>query len=140
MTREQLIQEIIPKMKRVLRSGKLASYAINDQYLTLPQLHLLFHVSKEKTGVTMKELAEHLCVTGGAVTQFIDDLVEKDMLVREHDAADRRSVKVRLSKKGEEHFTNFKREYLKVLTPRFAHLTDEELEMMIKLLNKITIS
>jgi hypothetical protein len=45
-----------------------------------------------------------------------------------------------LSEEAQAHFKVFKQEYLKTITPRFAHLTDEELKTMAQLLNKITLS
>lgn len=87
----------------------------------------------------MKELAEHLCVTSGAVTQFIDDLVEKKLLVREQDPHDRRSIRVRLSENDRAAFGTFKDQYIQSVMPRFDKLTSEELTTLLKLLEKITL-
>lgn len=139
-TREQLIEELVPKMKRAIRIGKLTSYPFKEHSLHMPHVGALFHIAKEKDGINMKDLAEQLCVTGGAVTQFIDELVSKKLIVREHSADDRRSVKVRLTDEAREHFKTFKQEYLKTITPRFAHLSEEELRTLIKLLDKISLN
>jgi DNA-binding MarR family transcriptional regulator len=77
--REQLIEDIIPKMKRVLKLSKHNSYLFKEHSLSVPHVSALFQIAKEKDGMGMKDLAEQLCVTGGAVTQFIDDLVEKKL-------------------------------------------------------------
>lgn len=87
----------------------------------------------------MKELAEHLCVTSGAVTQFIDDLVEKKLLIREQDPKDRRSVRVRLSEDNREAFGEFKDHYIQSILPRFDKLTMEEMNTLLQLLEKITL-
>ena len=136
-TREQLIQEFILKMKQVMKITRLTSYSFNGETITGPQAHLLFRISKEKTGVSMKELAEQLCVTSGAITQFIDELVEKKLLVRKPSSVDRRTVKVQLSESALMHLEVFKQEYIKIITPRFAKLTDEELQQLTRLFDKI---
>ena len=133
--REQLIESIIPKMKRAVRVDKRISTTFN-----LPQIQALFYLSKEADGISMKELADKLCVTGGAVTQVIDSLIDQKLLIRKHDDTDRRSVKVKLSKEGEVRFKTFKKEYFQAVMPRFDHLTDEELETLVRLLDKITIT
>ena len=136
-TREQLVQELVQKIKKVLQSGLAHSYPFKEYTLSRPQVILLFHVAKNKSGVPMKELAEHLCVTNGAITQFIDDLVEKKLLVRENDPKDRRSVRVRLPEENQEHFQAFKQQYMTTLMPRFDNLSTEELQTIVKLFEKI---
>jgi len=138
-TREQLIEELIPKMKRAIRFNKFSSYPFKEHSLSVPHVGALFHIAKEKDGINMKDLAEQLCVTGGAVTQFIDELVTKKLIIREQAEGDRRSVKVRLTDEAREHFKIFKQEYFRTVTPRFDHLSDDELRTLIKLLDKITL-
>ena len=50
--------------------------------------------------ITIKEIAEKLHITSGAVSQIVDKVVHEGLVERIADANDRRSVKVTLSVQG----------------------------------------
>jgi len=139
--REQLLHDILEKIIKLLKNTHMGTFPFKDYNISRPQAGLLFHLIKTKEdGVSMKELAEHLCVTSGAITQLIDDLVEKKLLVREHDVNDRRTVKVKLTPESLAHFHVFKQKYFKAISPSFDNLTDEELKTLQKLTEKIKLA
>lgn len=54
----------------------------------------------EPYALTMGELCQDVMLTSGGMTHRVDRLVERQLVTREHDPADRRSVLVRLTEQG----------------------------------------
>jgi len=136
--RQQLVQEVIGKIKRFFRSTHAAGLPFKEHHLNRIQMGLLFHISKNN-GTSMKELAEFLCVTNGAVTQFIDDLVEKKLVMREIDPQDRRGIKVSLSPDTAKALPALKQKYFEMIAPRFSKLTTKELQTLTQLIDKVEL-
>ncbi|HEV2570246.1 MAG TPA: MarR family transcriptional regulator [Beijerinckiaceae bacterium] len=76
----------------------------NDLSLTASQFAVLMGVAyrQNSEGVTIKELAEHVALASTHVTTEVGRLERKGLLLKRQNAADRRSVHVSLSTKGEE--------------------------------------
>jgi DNA-binding MarR family transcriptional regulator len=88
----------------------------------------------------VKDIAKFLNVTKGAVTQFIDALVKKNLVKREEDASDRRLQRVRLTEFAESRFEQFKKSYYNSLNKLFDALNDKEVEQLASLLEKLSVS
>lgn len=71
---------------------------------TLPRFDLLAQLERHPEGMTMRELSRRLMVTGGNVTGIVDQLEAEQFVVRETQASDRRSFKVRLTPAGRRQF------------------------------------
>ncbi len=71
---------------------------------TLPRFDLLAQLERQPEGMTMRELSQRLMVTGGNVTGIVDQLEAEQLVVRETQASDRRSFKVRLTPAGRRQF------------------------------------
>jgi len=135
-SREESLQALIEKMRCVMKSMHVG-HPFGELTLGRPQVGILFFIARKKTGVSVKDLAEMLSVTSGAVTQFIDSLVEKDLVRREEDANDRRVLKITLTNKAEDRFKEFKKNYFQSVKPLFDDLTDKEILQLLTLLQKI---
>lgn len=96
----------------------------------------LFIISHTE-GISVKELAAKLQVTSGAVTQFVDVLVEKGLVERTEDSIDRRIQRVQLTNTTKKTFEEFHTQYLQQAVPIFNVLTDLELTQLTSLLAKI---
>ena len=140
-SREELLQSLIEKMGSVFRGMHATHHAaqgfrIADVNVGGPQVRILFRLAHKPDGISVKELAEILCVTPGAVTQLIDALVEKDLVKREEDPNDRRLLKIKLTKSAKTNFEGFRQNYFAMVRSTFDPLTDAEIEKLIELLNK----
>ncbi|MBP9770934.1 MarR family transcriptional regulator, partial [Candidatus Gracilibacteria bacterium] len=102
-----------------------------------PQVSIIFFISKNKDGVSAKELAEFLNVTSGAITQFIDPLVNDKLLKREEDAKDRRIIRITLTKLAKDKMVAFKKKYNKSMSASFKKFSEIEISQFISLFNKI---
>lgn len=68
--------------------------------LTLEQFHLLKHLSHD-TGLNQREIGEAVNKTPANLTRILDRLEQKDLVVRRHNARDRRSSLVFLTLQGQ---------------------------------------
>jgi len=141
INREELLQSLSEKMGVVMRGMHTGQrFPFGEFALGRPQVHILFFVARKKEGASVKYLAEMLDVTPGAVTQFVDALVEKGLVRREEDPDDRRILRIKLTGIAESKFEQFKKDYFKSVSRVFDTLSYKEIKQLIKLLAKIKIT
>ena len=140
-TRTQLLEQVLNHLGYISRSISAPhGFSFGDLVLTKPQITIFFFIGHHQDGVSVKELARFLNVTKGAVTQFIDTLVEKNLVRREEDARDRRFQCIRLTEFAESRFDQFKKSYYLSLNRLFDALNDQEVEQLVSLLEKLSMS
>ncbi|GAP36857.1 transcriptional regulator, MarR family [Piscinibacter sakaiensis] len=71
---------------------------------TLARFDYLAQLERHPDGLRMSQLSRYLMVTGGNVTGLTDQLVAEGWVERLPDPLDRRSISVRLTAVGREHF------------------------------------
>ena len=113
------------------------SFPFGNFVLAHQQVMIVFFISKNKEGVSVKELAKTLRVTSSAITQFIDGLVEKKLVKRENDEHDRRLIKIKLSPKAAQQFSRFESNNFVKMSQAFENFSISELEQFSKLIGKI---
>ncbi|MBI1862848.1 MarR family transcriptional regulator [Candidatus Microgenomates bacterium] len=136
--RQQLLQEFFETLaclKRAIQKGR--SFPFDGCTLTKGQTDILMYIAHHKDGVSVKELAEYLGVTSGAITQAIDGLVENKLVQRVEKESDRRVQIITLTPKAHETFRSFKKSYYHDLAPMFETLSDEEIVLLTQLLKKV---
>jgi DNA-binding MarR family transcriptional regulator len=107
--------------------------------LSPPHLNLLFTIAHRPKGASVKDLAEFTGVTPGAITQFVDVLVEKGLVMREGDTVDRRVVRLKVTPLAISQFERFRQEHLASFSKVFEVLTEDELKQLLALMEKIDI-
>ncbi|MGD0354007.1 MAG: MarR family transcriptional regulator [Dehalococcoidia bacterium] len=138
--REKLLTAVVEKMGSIVRGMFTANqFPIGETKVGGQQVRILFYLARKHDGVSVKELAEKLNVTSGAVSQFMDVLVEKNLVKREEDLNDRRLLRMRLTKQAKSKFADFKRYYFATVSRTFDSLSDEEIVTLLELLNKIGV-
>lgn len=139
-TREDLLQNLMEQMFFV---GKQIHHgALHDgATFSPPQARLLFTIaSKKDEGISVKDLAEKTGVTPGAITQFVDVLVKKELVRRDEDPDDRRVVRLTLTDSAKNRFKEFRDLFLSSATRTFEVLSDDEIAQLISLLAKASAS
>lgn len=138
--RQELVQALMEKMICVVKSMH-AGHGIpfGEFKLSRPQVMVLFFIARKKEGVLAKELALFLNVTSGAITQFIDILVQKKLLVRTADQYDRRTIRIQLTPFAQKKFAAFKKSYYSSVSPAFNNLSESEMQQIMAFLQKIKI-
>ena len=139
--RTQLLEQLLNNLGYICKSISAPhGFSFGDIVLTKPQINIFFFVAHHQDGVSVKEIAKFLNVTKGAITQFIDTLVEKNLVKREEDTRDRRLQRIRLTEFAESRFEQFKKSYYTSLNKLFDGLNDKEVEQLVSLLEKLRIS
>jgi DNA-binding MarR family transcriptional regulator len=138
-TREDLMQTLIQRMMSIMRHVHHSSIP-SEPPLSPPQVHLLFSIASKQEGISVKELAERTSVTPGAITQFVDGLVEMRLVMREGDPNDRRIVRLKLTELAKSQFEHFRKDYLTSASRVFDVLSNDEIKQLIALFDKINTS
>ena len=136
-TREYLLQKTIEQLFYVMRKVH-KEVAPQKPVLSPPQARLAFIISGfGEEGVSAKDLAERSCVTPGAITQFVDQLIEKGLVKRETDPNDRRIVRLKVTPAAESRMNKLKKDFFSSASQMFDVLSDDELKQLIALLEKV---
>ncbi|MDO5534928.1 MAG: MarR family transcriptional regulator [Propionibacteriaceae bacterium] len=98
------------------------------------QVEALFLLAHADSALTPGDLAASLEVTPGAVTQLVSGLVAAGLVEQERDPEDARRRVLVLSAGSRKRVRAFEREVARELAPRFAGLSDAELETLAGLL------
>jgi DNA-binding MarR family transcriptional regulator len=138
--REDLLQTLVQRMMSIMRHVRHPGPPPGEPPLSPPQVTLLFAITHNPKGASVKELAEFSGVTPGAITQFVDALVEKGLVMREGDPVDRRVVRLKVTPLAISQFEKFRQEHLASFSTVFEVLTDNELQQLLTLIDKIDIS
>ena len=138
--REELLKTLIEKLTRTSHNINAAqSFPFGDCLLSKQQIMIVFFIYDHKSEASVKEIAKFLHVTSGAVTQFVDSLVDNKIVKREENSSDRRSVNIKLTADTEKQFTNFRKKYFASASKSFAAINDQELKQFIDLVEKIKV-
>ncbi len=138
MSRKELVQATIEKLRGVIKSMHAGlKFPLAELTLSPPQIRIFFLISKSQAGISVKELAEKIKVTPGAITQFVDTLVEKGLVRREEDPHDRRSLRIKLTPAGERKVHRFEQDYFEAACRIFAVLSDSEIEQLLGILTRL---
>ncbi len=139
-TREELLQKLIERLLSVMKQIH-HGVPSQDSCISPSQARLLFIIdSKKEAGISVKELAEKLMVTPGAITQFVDALVKKDFVRRHEDPNDRRIVRLTLTESARSQSEKLRKEFLSSAAVAFDVLSDEEMKHLIELLDRVSMS
>ena len=136
-SRDEVINEIIEDFGLFVRFFKHKGGPGKGIPPVPPAQAELLHIVALRGPLAVKEIAEQMRVTGSAVTQFADGLVEAGLITREHDAADRRTVNIGLSAAGREKIKGFEKHRRAHMENMLKSLTVEELETYRDLHRKI---
>jgi len=136
--REDLLQELIDRLISLMRKVR-HDITPSEPVLSQPQLHLLFTIALKKNGVSVSELAELTGVTPGAVTQFVNALVERDLVARESDPNDRRIVRLRVTPTARRQMEKMRREYITAAARTFDELSLDDLRILNEILSRLNV-
>lgn len=138
INREEILHTLIEKLHHALKEMHAGqSFPFGDYILSRQQVVILFCIAEKEKGVSVKDLTELMHVTPGAVTQFIDSLVEKKLVIREVGAKDRRSIIIKLTPLAKKQFKDFKCTYFSTVSQVFEDFSLADLEQFGLLLEKI---
>lgn len=82
--------------------------------------------------LTMSELASAIDYPRPLATRLVDELVERDLLMRRHDPADRRRVLVSLTDQGLQVFEDVHREAAAILEHVISGMSEDDADALIR--------
>lgn len=136
--RQQLLQELLESFSKVAHSMHSDKcFPLGGGSLTKQQFTILFFIFENNGSASVKEIANFLKVTPGAVTQFVDRLVVNKLVARTESKTDRRVTNIELTANMKKQFMKIKKSYLISAGKVFSSLSDTELSQLVKLLQKI---
>jgi DNA-binding MarR family transcriptional regulator len=104
--------------------------------VTRTQLEILHHLSLQPEQ-TVSELAAKLYLTQSAVTQTVDTLVRRELVMRQASAEDRRVSRLSLTDGGEDVMASLRRQRRARVEALAAQLTDAEIDALISATGKM---
>lgn len=95
---------------RLLKANRLIEAELRERLrvsfdTTLPRFDVMSALYRNRDGLKMSELSRMLMVSNGNVTGIVDRLATDGLMIREAVPGDKRAMRVRLTQKGIEAFT-----------------------------------
>lgn len=137
-SRDQLVAAVActaPVLRRLFEVRPSAKERATWRSLTVHQLEALAEL--EQSSLTMGELCQRLGISESAGSALSDRLVAREMVIRESDEADRRVVRLSLSKRARamvERFQALKRQRIAEV---LQELGDDELAALVRILERL---
>ncbi|MGC0418034.1 MarR family winged helix-turn-helix transcriptional regulator [Embleya sp. AB8] len=128
---------------RIQRACRLLERELRDQFAThdlqLWEFDILgtLRRSGHPYQLTAKQLVESAMVTSGAITNRIDRLVARELVTREVDPLNRRSVLITLNDRGRELIDGVVVDHVDLEARLLAKLSGDEREQLAGLLRKL---
>lgn len=138
MSSEQVSKtdEVILALRRVIRAIELHSRAlVNSHGMTGPQAAVLRALTAKP--ITAGALAKDVNLSQGTVTDILNRLEHKGLLVRQRDSQDRRRVIVELTGKARELLSSAPPLLQENFSRRFNQLADWEQSLLLTSLQRI---
>lgn len=141
--KEELIDEKICKFTHCLEALLMKMQEADNSCIELTkdiskrEFAVLTFVGKNQD-VIMRDIASYLGIPVSTTTGVIDKLVEKGYLKRYHSKEDRRTIKIGLSKFGQDAFNLLQSTLHNFGGAMLSDLSDAEQEQLIYLLERIS--
>jgi DNA-binding MarR family transcriptional regulator len=95
-----------------VKMESILSQRLRKEFKTsLSRFDVLAQLERFPDGLSMSDLSRRLIVSNGAITGLVDKLMAAGLVMRQDDPRDRRSVIVRLTRKGRESFLRMARRH-----------------------------
>lgn len=104
---------------------------------TLPRFDLMAQLERSPAGLMMNELSRRMMVTRGNITGITDQLVSEGLVERVEVPDDKRSWRVRLTKKGRLAFNGLAMEHERWIVDAFAGLNKTDVTELHALLGRV---
>ncbi len=108
----------------------------NDVIFSVVQMRVLYFVN-EKKNPSMKEVAEHFCISSPSATETIERLIKLELLTRKSNEEDRRSVNIAITKKGEKELKKAKEVMDNAVCKALSNLNKKDLGSFLEILEKV---
>lgn len=122
---QQVASEVLDVIPAVMRTIRKNLRAQRDPDLTLPEFRGLAFINRNP-GCALNELAEHVGLEAPSASKLVEHLVQRGLVKREPDPADRRRVRLQLLARGQRSVNTAFEHTREFLAEQLAHLSDAE--------------
>ncbi len=126
------LSDLMRKFQTQLRTGDLKEY-------TLRQLYYIELIDKNQ-GISVSELSKKLDVKKSTVSVAINQLIDLGIVIKIQSNSDKRFYSLQLTPKGNQIMEMHKQVHKNTINKISKILNPEEVEIFVKIVNKITIS
>jgi DNA-binding MarR family transcriptional regulator len=131
------LMSVPPLIFRLVRR-KLIRLTLADIDIDIKFPHFeIMQVLKEEGTLHVVEIGEKLQIAKAQMTHLIDKLVEFNLVERNADAADRRTINISLTDSGRAFMEEHENNVINAIRENMSSLTDEELEGLSGSLRKL---
>lgn len=128
-------------MESFHKLNRLQKHQLSVSGLAPSEFFLLFHIKKKtkpnEQGIKLSDISKHLMVTAPTVTQLIKNLEKQGFIERKTDENDKRSVRVKLTDKGQNEVNKTWTEFMNNYHEIVEHIGEEKTKDLIDLLSII---
>lgn len=139
LDRKKIVENFIEVFLRMQKCiGANRDIFFRKYGLNRAQVELLYnlHYSNE---LQVKELANNLNVTDGAITQLVKGLIDLGYLEKLQDKEDKRIVKITFTLSGRKKFDRFRQNHIRKIEGFLSKLDNEEIKVLNKLFSQIIL-
>jgi DNA-binding MarR family transcriptional regulator len=130
-------EELLVSLRKVIRAIDLYSKKLNkDSGLTSPQLFVLQQIA-EHDGVMVKNIASSINLSSATVTNILDRLEVRELVVRERSTIDKRKVGLHLTALGIKALENAPKPLQEHFIDRFEKLDEWEQTQLVATMQRI---
>lgn len=131
------VEDVLIALRRVIRATDLHSkYLAKTTGLTAPQI-LLLQAVRDKSQVTIGELAQDVSLSQATVTTILDRLEKRELVYRVRSTSDKRKVHAHLTPLGSETLEKAPMPLQEQFKEQFGDLQEWEQTMIISSLQRV---
>lgn len=116
------VLDVIPAVMRTIRKNLRAQ---RDPDLSLPEFRGLAFINRNP-GCALNELAEHVGLEAPSASKLVENLVQRGLVKRDADPADRRRVRLLLLARGQRSINTAFEHTRQFLAEQLTHLSVED--------------
>jgi len=142
-TKTKILNDVIEQtMKLANKYNSLEKELYNfgiDELLTPAEIHTIDCIGKNN-GINVTNLAEKLGVTKGAVSQMVNKLKKRDLVIKLKDSENDRDVILLLSKKGKIAFEGHRKFHMDMyndIMRLLENISFKEVNLFKEIINKV---
>ena len=98
---------------------------------------VLRHLATASAPVSAADISRFMNVSTARVAVLLRTLQEKELIVKQDDAADARKILVSLSEKGKSHIENMKKERMEMMTEVIDKIGVERMNLFLDIIEEI---
>ncbi|MBC3767001.1 MarR family winged helix-turn-helix transcriptional regulator [Neptunicella marina] len=133
----QKYDELLVSLRRVIRAIDLYSKKLSKESgLTTPQLIVLQEISVN-SGIMVRQIAENINLSSATVTNILDRLESRQLILRERSTTDKRKVGIWLTELGTEAIKQAPRPLQDHFIKRFEALDEWEQTQLVATMQRI---